>query len=201
MSTPIFAKLSAELHRHPKARRAGYHGTNVFRVVLELNALHGATGRLSPAISEPYYLADALMCSETEAAQGLAAAVRAKFLEVDADGSISIVGWDDDEWGRGGIGALFLGAERKSSTYVVQRGDAGPVKIGRATNVVSRLATLQTACPEDLLLLYAVEADVEGALHASLDRHRIRGEWFSASADFFHDLRRELARLGLGEIS
>jgi hypothetical protein len=114
MTTPIFAKLSAELHRHPKARRAGYHGTNVFRLVLELNALQGATGRLTAAVSEPYYLADALMCSEKEAAKGLAAAVQAKLLEVGADGSIAIVGWDDDEWGRGARKPPLTGAERQA---------------------------------------------------------------------------------------
>lgn len=180
MSTPIFAKLSAELHRHPKARRAGYHGTNVFRVVLELNALHGATGRLSPAHSEPYFIADALMCTEEEAARGVEAAIRARLLELAQDGSLQIVGWDDDEWGRGGIGAMPLGAERKSSTYVVQRGDAGPVKIGRATNVASRLATLQTACAEKLAILHLVPFDIEAELHRRLGRWRMRGEWFSA---------------------
>ncbi len=132
MSTPIFAKLSAELHRHPKARRAGYHGTNVFRVVLELNALHGATGRLSPAHSEPYFLADALMCTEEEAARGVEAAIRARLLDVAQDGSLGIVGWDDDEWGRGArLKAPDSGAVRNARYK--QRLKSSPVTRGDVT--------------------------------------------------------------------
>ena len=62
-------------------------------------------------------------------------------------------------------------------TYLIQAGDA--VKIGRARNVQSRLATLQTGSATTLHLL-GITTEPEEWLHTRFAEHRLRGEWFRA---------------------
>lgn len=84
-----------------------------------------------------------------------------------------------------------------SSTYVVRAGHAGPVKIGRSKDPVNRIAELQTACAEQLVLLHIVPFDIEGKLHRRLAAWRVRGEWFSAECmDELDAALRDLAEKG-----
>lgn len=66
------------------------------------------------------------------------------------------------------------------STYIVRAGAYGPVKIGRADDVPARIAALQTAHHEPLVLLRIVDTafDCEDVFHSRFGKHRIRGEWF-----------------------
>lgn len=66
-------------------------------------------------------------------------------------------------------------------TYFIQA-SAGPIKIGRTTNVSERLATLSSASHEPLTLLGTVEGNLETECHTRFGEHRIRGEWFRPSA-------------------
>lgn len=72
--------------------------------------------------------------------------------------------------------------------YFVQCGhERGPIKIGYADNVATRLSKLQNGCPYPLSLLAAFatehpQAD-EHALHGRFARQRMRGEWFEWSAE------------------
>lgn len=60
-----------------------------------------------------------------------------------------------------------------------------PVKIGVASNIERRLATLQTGNHRELLLLAAIKCEtkhdayrLESMFHRMLKRHKMRGEWF-----------------------
>ena len=65
--------------------------------------------------------------------------------------------------------------------YFIQAGAAGPVKIGISDNPERRLQQLQGAHHEELRLLSSVEGTVwaERRIHALLEEHRLRGEWFA----------------------
>ncbi len=72
-------------------------------------------------------------------------------------------------------------------TYFIQGHPLTPVKIGRARNVASRLASLQTGTPNELRVLLTLEGDREAELHAMFSAWRTRGEWFlwcDAISDF-----------------
>lgn len=67
--------------------------------------------------------------------------------------------------------------------YFVQRGEDGPIKIGRSRNVVSRLSSLRGSCPDPLRLLGTLDEGSgveESTIHARFDSARVRrrGEWF-----------------------
>ena len=64
-------------------------------------------------------------------------------------------------------------------------GQAGPVKIGWASNPVARLASLQTASPLplEIVALIAGGQDLERALHYRFRDDHLHGEWFSPSPE------------------
>ena len=65
--------------------------------------------------------------------------------------------------------------------YFIQAGENGPVKVGYAVCVESRLATLQTAHPQKLIVLRVMERagiHEEKRLHKLYKKRKIRGEWF-----------------------
>lgn len=66
--------------------------------------------------------------------------------------------------------------------YFIECGEGGPIKIGIAQSVYSRMAALQSANPHPLECLVAVERIearfLEEALHERFAEHHIRGEWF-----------------------
>jgi hypothetical protein len=74
----------------------------------------------------------------------------------------------------------------ETSIYFIQcNAPDGPIKIGHAYNVESRLSNLQMGCPFRLTLLArCVVTDaiaIEQHLHRLFWHQRIRGEWFAAS--------------------
>jgi len=64
--------------------------------------------------------------------------------------------------------------------YFIRAGEEGPVKIGWAVDPQQRLAVLQTAHHEELVLLRVLDGEQpeERQLHRRFGPHRIRGEWF-----------------------
>lgn len=74
--------------------------------------------------------------------------------------------------------AVFAGGEQKW-IYFIRQGD-GPVKIGSTRRPKRRLAHLQTANPEPLTLLAAVQmpSSAERFLHECFADERLEGEWF-----------------------
>lgn len=102
-----FAKVDADLDMHPKVRRAGRNGREVFLFVLRRNAALDRSGRVPLSYVEPWYLADQLQMSEVEAEDGMSRCVTAGLLRREGD-QVSILGWDDD-WSK----APLDEAERK----------------------------------------------------------------------------------------
>lgn len=94
----IFAKIDAGLDAHPKVRRAGRDGREVFLFLLRKNAMADFNGRIPSSHLDPWYLADQLMMSEEEARNGLSRAVTAGLI-VESEGHCVILGWDD-EWAK-----------------------------------------------------------------------------------------------------
>lgn len=58
--------------------------------------------------------------------------------------------------------------------------ESGPIKIGKAKNVVGRLKTLQTSSPEKLSVMgvYFGPQGIEHSLHGKFADLRIKGEWY-----------------------
>lgn len=108
MGVPRFAKMAANLDGHPKVRRAGRNGREVFLFVLRKNAELDRSGRVPIDRVEPWFLADQLMMPEADAMDGLAKAIRFGLL-ARSETDVSIVGWDD-EWAK----APLTEAERKA---------------------------------------------------------------------------------------
>jgi hypothetical protein len=75
--------------------------------------------------------------------------------------------------------------------YFVQA-TSGAIKIGLATDVKRRLATLQTSHPEKLSLLATrLGGRVrERAYHAKFAEHRLHGEWFAPHPDILAEIER-----------
>lgn len=96
-----WCKVASNLDSHPKIRRARAMGREVFLFALRRNAEpnNKHPGRIPKLELEPWYVADQLMRSEAEAAEGVAACLRADLLRDDGDHFV-IVGWDEERWGR-----------------------------------------------------------------------------------------------------
>ena len=65
--------------------------------------------------------------------------------------------------------------------YFIQAGIRGAIKIGYSNNgVKERIAALQIASPEKLMLIGAMEGtqEDESDLHNKFEEYYIRGEWF-----------------------
>lgn len=71
-----------------------------------------------------------------------------------------------------------MAARGECYVYAVAGGDL--VKFGKAINVQSRLASLQTGSPVELILLGSVlgPKSLESEVHAWAEPHHQRGEWF-----------------------
>lgn len=67
-----------------------------------------------------------------------------------------------------------------TSVYFIRAGHDGPVKIGMAVNVSSRVATLQAAATEKLKVIRILPGGrrVEAWLHTQFHHLALRGEWF-----------------------
>lgn len=78
--------------------------------------------------------------------------------------------------------------------YFIQVGGSGPIKIGTATDLAQRIATLQTGSPDPFVLLGSIPGDArtEGALHRALAHHRHRGEWFKPTPEVLEAIQNAL---------
>lgn len=65
--------------------------------------------------------------------------------------------------------------------YFIQGKSGGPIKIGITKDISSRLKSLQTGHPDELVLLAELpgSAEVEIAVHQMFSDCRLRGEWFT----------------------
>jgi hypothetical protein len=81
---------------------------------------------------------------------------------------------------------------RTRSLYFIQKGVDGPIKIGVASAVGSRIKTLQVGNAEPLKLLLTVDQSDdfnERALHRKFRHLRLEGEWFRPAPDLVEFIR------------
>ena len=71
--------------------------------------------------------------------------------------------------------------------YLMQAGDSGPVKIGRATDPYRRARELQPGCADRIMVVSIIEGrgGDERRLHELFATHRMHGEWFAPSLEIF----------------
>ena len=95
-----WCKVASNLDSHPKIRRAGRLGREIFLFALRRNAEPGnpIPGRLPKDELEPWYIADQLQMPESEAVTGVTAAVTAGLL-AEEDHSYVITSWKEG-WGK-----------------------------------------------------------------------------------------------------
>jgi hypothetical protein len=95
-----WCKVASNLDSHPRVRKAGREGREVFLFALRRNAEpgHKTSGRLKFEDLDPDYLADILMMPRDAAVTGVRHAVTAGLLAEDSDFYV-IVGWEDG-WGK-----------------------------------------------------------------------------------------------------
>lgn len=74
--------------------------------------------------------------------------------------------------------------------YFIQNETTKAIKIGYSTDVQKRLAQLQTAVAEKLILIGQITGEIEHerALHDRFREHHLRGEWFRGDAGLAEEL-------------
>jgi hypothetical protein len=95
-----WCKVATNLDSHPKIRRAGRNGREVFLFALRKNMEPGnpVRGLLPGPILDPWYLSDQLLMSEAEAIEGLNRCVNSGLL-IKEGNAWKIGGWKEAEWG------------------------------------------------------------------------------------------------------
>ena len=88
--------------------------------------------------------------------------------------------------------------DEEGCTYFICEEDFEKIKIGFATDIHGRLATLQTGNPKELILVDTIYGpkEIERMLHRAFKKYRVSREWFSFSDqidDFISDVE-ELKR-------
>ena len=75
-----------------------------------------------------------------------------------------------------------------SYVYIIQAGNLGPYKIGKANNVEKRIKQLQTANPialKERLVIHCKSEQhafsIESQLHNCFKSYRLEGEWFAGN--------------------
>ena len=67
-------------------------------------------------------------------------------------------------------------------TYCISDG-LGHVKVGKSEDIESRLRALQTSNPSQLRVVGKIDANRERDIHVRYGHLRIRGEWFTETAE------------------
>jgi hypothetical protein len=79
--------------------------------------------------------------------------------------------------------------------YFLKAGDhkKAPIKIGIASNITSRINSLQTGCPYELICIAQIKCEsraeaqeLEKTLHSKFSKYCLRGEWFSSEIKLSH---------------
>jgi hypothetical protein len=76
-------------------------------------------------------------------------------------------------------------SEKVGTVYFVRSENGGPIKIGFAVDLKSRISNLQTGRPDKLCVLHVQGGteDDEKKLHEKFNAHSINGEWFHPGED------------------
>lgn len=76
--------------------------------------------------------------------------------------------------------------------YFIQSGTNGPIKVGKAGNIQRRLKSLQTAHPENLVILKTIPGDSEkeAIIKRDLKKFNVQGEWFQSVPEVLEYIRK-----------
>lgn len=168
-----WCKVASNLDSHPKIRRAGRNGREVFLFALRRNAEpnNPIPGRLPIDQLEPWYLADQLQMPECDAVTGVTAAVTAGLLKLDGNSYI-IVGWEED-WSK----LRTSGAARTARWRDNKRlPTAAPSHVTAVTSPV----TPSDACDTDQIRLDQTRGDKRSVESSSTDRSSLEFAAFMA---------------------
>jgi hypothetical protein len=82
--------------------------------------------------------------------------------------------------GSGKLTTLPNGRGRRGVIYFLQAGEGGAIKIGYCRDLAARMSSIQTHCPEKLIVLGVTggSKETETAMHDRFAEFKRRGEWF-----------------------
>lgn len=93
----------------------------------------------------------------------------------------------------------LIACRNESSVYI---------KIGRSSNLVSRIRNIQTGCPMTFVKTFCITSDykeevmgLEKLLHMRLKKLSERGEWYVANPEFLRALIRLLRKINSGNFT
>lgn len=167
-----WCKVASNLDSHPKIRKAGRHGREIFLFALRRNAEphNKVIGSISADELGPEYLADILQMPVTDAVTGVTAAVTAGLL-VQEGTRFRIVGWEEG-WGKdNGTGAERTARYRENKKL---RESVTPVTSRDVTPVTSDTCDIEEKRLEERRTLSvpaapAESGDLFGSLKAKVD--------------------------------
>jgi hypothetical protein len=79
--------------------------------------------------------------------------------------------------------------------YFVQCGEDGPIKIGMASDIKSRINDIQSMCPYKLTVIGSIAGGgktTERLLHKRFSALRLHGEWFNPGDDLIRFIKEEV---------
>jgi hypothetical protein len=124
-----WCKVAADLDLHPKIRKAGNLGRQVFEYALRRNAALDLGGYVPADYFEPDYMALHLMLSALEASEGLSRAVTAELLRCDGAAYV-VCGWDD-EWAKRPLTEAERQQKRRDKIKASEEGDHNVTEASR----------------------------------------------------------------------
>lgn len=85
--------------------------------------------------------------------------------------------------------------------YFIQGQCGGPIKIGYAKNVCTRLKELQTGQPDSLVILATFPGyfNDEQKMHKKFEHIRLRGEWFKPEKELLYFIEKYKVKISLKE--
>lgn len=87
--------------------------------------------------------------------------------------------------GSGKLATLPNGRGRRGVIYFLQAGEGGAIKIGYCRDLAARMSSIQTHCPDKLIVLGVTggSKETETAMHDRFSEFKRRGEWFDPAAE------------------
>lgn len=94
---------------------------------------------------------------------------------------------------------MELPEDKNPVVYFIQCRLTDRIKIGVTDNIERRWRVLRSSVPTPVELLGAAEGDEEAekALHDRLDEHRVKGEWFDATAEVLEVVGASIEQTGM----
>ena len=141
-----WAKVAANLDSHPKIRRAGRNGREVFLFILRRVADLDAMGSVHASNVSIWYLCDVLQMPEADAVDGLKRAIDAGLVTM-SDDHVHVTGWDD-EWAKRPLTEAERQAKRRAKTKDVTNSHGDSVTERDTSRDVTTSHEANVTCPD-----------------------------------------------------